>query len=211
MHGTTEDSHVHSKLSIQPCYTDDTRSSAVTRTVQSDRSRRTRLPFTARPHALLAALSPASLWLRPMTLLSIDAAEARSVCSVRPAPSTVQSARITARLLQPRDGRGTSRQWREAQRPSPSPHHEAQHGGEIPRVHAGFHTGYCVKRLRCIHLQSLHVRNVHFPLLGFEPRRVPQGEHSSPYWGLDRKARDLLETPACALETPPSLPYTNHT
>ena len=147
------------------------------RTIQGSCSRYARLPTTARPYTLLVAVSPALLWLRPTKLLHSLTAEARLAALVGPAQLTVQPVRIAARLFQRRDERCTSRRWREARRPSPSPRHE--HTARTRNPKSG--TPVTMERrrqTRPMHtlLHGLHVRNVHFPLLGFGVWGMSQGE-----------------------------------
>ena len=94
------------------------------RTVERSCSRRACLSTTAWAYTLLAALYPAPIRLRPTTLLPDAATEARSATLRSPAALMVQPSRFAALPFQRRDYHGTSRRWREARRPSPSPHHE---------------------------------------------------------------------------------------
>ena len=147
-------------------------------TVHRSCSRRARLSTTAWPHTLLAALSPALLWLRPTTLLGIGTAEARLAALFGPTQMMVQPARYTARLFQQRDERCTSRRWREARRPSTSPRHEPTAHTQNPK--SGMPAAMEGRRQpramhSMVHLHGLHVRNVHFPLLGFGVWGMSQG------------------------------------
>ena len=62
-------------------------------------------------------------------------------------------------------------------------HHvtSTQHAREIPREERLPPCRDGVKRGRCIHLHRLHVRNVHFPLLGFGVWGMSQGDREPRY------------------------------
>ena len=153
------------------------------RTVQRVTSRHTRPPIAARPPALFAALSPASFLLPPTTLMPFVAAEARLAALVGPTQLTAQPVRIAARLFWRRDERCTSRRWREARRPSPSPRHEHTARRRNPNKErrapmlvvasnepVAYTCTYCMWN------------NVRFPLLGFRVWRFPQGVRPSRTW-----------------------------
>ena len=146
------------------------------RTVTKDRSQHTRPSITERLQTPCLASSPALLWLRPTKLLEGLMAEARLAAPVGPAQLMVQPSRIAARLFQRRDERRTSRRWREARRPSPSPRHEHTARRRNPNKErraamlvvasnepVAYTCTYCMWN------------NVRFPLLGFRVWRFPQG------------------------------------
>ena len=104
------------------------------------------------------------------------AAEARLAALVGPTQVTAQPVRIAARLFWRRDERCTSRRWREARRPSPSPRHEHTARRRNPNKErrapmlvvasnepVAYTCTYCMWN------------NVRFPLLGFRVWRFPQG------------------------------------
>ena len=99
-------------------------------------------------------------------LLLIVTAEERLAAFVSPAQLTVQPFRIAARLFQRRDERRTSRRWREARRPSPSPHHEHTAHTRNPKSGTPAGMGYPVKCEVMHTLARLACAKCAFPTLG---------------------------------------------